>query len=97
MEDDELIGQDRVQEPTSRPQPSVPYTLIFCTTYTHIAMSSSMDLTRDWLQNVLKPYIGRTLVLGEVMEILKNRRTLSVKTDAFSSYPLSLHLEEADV
>ena len=52
-------------------------------------MSSSMDLTRDWLRNVLRPYPARDRILSEVMDILMQRRTLSVKTDAFSSSPSS--------
>jgi ESCRT-I complex subunit TSG101 len=45
---------------------------------------SSLDLTRDWLRNVLKPYPSRERMLPEIMEILARRRTLSVKTEAFS-------------
>lgn len=48
---------------------------------------SSADLTREWLRNVLRPYPSRDLILPEVLEILKQRRTLSVKTDAFSKFP----------
>lgn len=52
---------------------------------------SSLDLTRDWLRSVLKPYPARERLVTEVMEVLAQRRTLSVKTDAFSQYlPLSL-------
>lgn len=45
---------------------------------------SSLDLTRDWLRTVLKPYPARDRLVPEVMDILAQRRTLSVKTDAFS-------------
>lgn len=45
---------------------------------------SSLDLTRDWLRTVLKPYPARERLVNEVMDILAQRRTLSVKTDAFS-------------
>ena len=45
---------------------------------------SSLDLTRDWLQTVLRPYPSRDLILPQILEILKSRRTLAVKTDAFS-------------
>lgn len=47
---------------------------------------SSLDLTRDWLRTVLKPYPARERLVTEVMDILAQRRTLSVKTDAFSQY-----------
>ena len=98
-EDDELIGQDRVQEPscTSRPLPSVPVTTILTPIHSHTAMSSSMDLTRDWLRNVLRPYPARDRILAEVMDILMQRRTLSVKTDAFSSSPPLPRDTHADV
>ncbi|WWD17812.1 hypothetical protein CI109_102255 [Kwoniella shandongensis] len=45
---------------------------------------SSLDLTREWLQNVLRPYPSRDRLLSEVMQILAERRTLAVKTDAFT-------------
>jgi ESCRT-I complex subunit TSG101 len=45
---------------------------------------ASMDLTREWLQNVLRPYASRDRILPEVLDILQQRRTLAVKTDAFS-------------
>jgi hypothetical protein len=48
---------------------------------------SSLDLTRDWLQTVSRPYAAKERILGEVMELLKTRRTLAVKTDAFSESP----------
>jgi ESCRT-I complex subunit TSG101 len=45
---------------------------------------SVSDLTRDWLQTVLRPYTARERLLNEVLDILKARRTLSIKTEAFS-------------
>ena len=49
---------------------------------------SSLDLTRDWLRSVLKPYPAKERLVTEVIDILAQRRTLSVKTDAFSQSPL---------
>ena len=46
---------------------------------------SSAHLTREWLQTVLRPYPARDRILPEVLDILTQRRTLSVKTDAFST------------
>ncbi len=46
----------------------------------------SADLIREWLQNVLRHYPARERILEEVLEMLTQRRTLSVKTDAFSSF-----------
>ena len=45
---------------------------------------TSRDLTRDWLRNVLQPYPSRDRILTEVLDVLQQRRTLAVKTDAFS-------------
>ncbi|WVR05945.1 hypothetical protein IAU60_002972 [Kwoniella sp. DSM 27419] len=45
---------------------------------------SHLDLTREWLGNVLRPYPSRDRILNEVMKVLGVRRTLSVKTDAFT-------------
>ena len=50
---------------------------------------SVADLTKDWLQTVLRPYPSRDRLLPEILEILSHRRTLSVKTDAFSASPKS--------
>lgn len=55
---------------------------------------SSLDLTRDWLKNVLRPYPGHERVLSEVLGVLGSYRTLQVKTDAFSELatpPFPLH------
>ena len=43
-----------------------------------------MDLTRDWLNTVARPYAARERLVTEVIEVLTARRTLAVKTDAFS-------------
>lgn len=55
---------------------------------------SSLDLTRDWLKNVLRPYPSHERILTEVMGVLTAHRTLQVKTDAFSgsSLPPPSHL-----
>ncbi|KAK8865990.1 hypothetical protein IAR55_001140 [Kwoniella newhampshirensis] len=45
---------------------------------------SSLDLTREWLHNVLRPYPSRDRLVSEVMQILAERRTIAVKTDAFT-------------
>jgi ESCRT-I complex subunit TSG101 len=45
---------------------------------------SSMDLTRDWLHTVTRPYSSRERLVPEVIDVLTSRRTLAVKTDAFS-------------
>ncbi|BEI83554.1 hypothetical protein CcaverHIS002_0401580 [Cutaneotrichosporon cavernicola] len=45
---------------------------------------SSLDLTRDWLKNVLRPYPGHERILSEVLGLLGSYRTLQVKTDAFT-------------
>ncbi|OCF41805.1 ESCRT-I complex subunit TSG101 [Kwoniella heveanensis CBS 569] len=45
---------------------------------------SHLDLTREWLGNVLRPYPSRDKISAEVMKILAERKTLSVKTDAFT-------------
>jgi ESCRT-I complex subunit TSG101 len=45
---------------------------------------SSLDLTREWLHTVLRPYTARERIVSEVMDIVSSRKTLSVKTDAFS-------------
>ena len=45
---------------------------------------SSLDLTRDWLKTVLRQYQARDRVQAEILDCLAQRRTLSVKTDAFS-------------
>jgi len=51
---------------------------------------ASSDLTREWLYTVLRPYPARDRILSEVLDVLSQRRTLSVKTDAFSmSHQLS--------
>ncbi|ORX36004.1 UEV domain-domain-containing protein [Kockovaella imperatae] len=44
----------------------------------------SLDLTRDWLKNVLQPYPSRDRIQTEVLDVLQQRRTLAVKTDAFT-------------
>lgn len=49
---------------------------------------SSLSLTRDWLHSVLRPFPARESITQEVLHILQQRRTLAVKTDAFSE---SLH------
>lgn len=54
-----------------------------------IGNMSSLDLTRDWLNNVLRPYPARERLVAEVMDILRARRTLAVKTDAFSQCTFS--------
>ncbi|ORY23215.1 UEV domain-domain-containing protein [Naematelia encephala] len=45
---------------------------------------SSLELTREWLQTVLRPYPSRDRLVPEILDILTQRRTLSVKTDAFT-------------
>jgi ESCRT-I complex subunit TSG101 len=45
-----------------------------------------LDLTREWLQTVLRPYPSRDRIIPEVLEVLTIWRTLSVKTDAFSTW-----------
>jgi hypothetical protein len=45
---------------------------------------SSLDLTRDWLHNVLRAYPSKDVIIPQVLSILQNRRSLAVKTDAFS-------------
>ena len=45
---------------------------------------TSLDLTRDWLRTVLKPYPAKDRIQAEVLDVLAQRRTVSVKTDAFS-------------
>ncbi|WWC86316.1 uncharacterized protein L201_001189 [Kwoniella dendrophila CBS 6074] len=45
---------------------------------------SHFDLTREWLGNVLRPYQAKDRLINEVMKILSERKTLSVKTDAFT-------------
>ncbi|WVQ62127.1 uncharacterized protein L199_000265 [Kwoniella botswanensis] len=45
---------------------------------------SHLDLTREWLGNVLRPYQAKERIINEVMKILSERKTLSVKTDAFT-------------
>ncbi|WVW82373.1 hypothetical protein I302_104380 [Kwoniella bestiolae CBS 10118] len=45
---------------------------------------SHLDLTREWLGNVLRPYQAKERIIKEVMRILTERKTLSVKTDAFT-------------
>ncbi|WWC58645.1 uncharacterized protein I303_101189 [Kwoniella dejecticola CBS 10117] len=45
---------------------------------------SHLDLTREWLGNVLRPYQAKERIINEVIRILSERRTLSVKTDAFT-------------
>jgi hypothetical protein len=45
---------------------------------------SSLDLTRDWLKNVLRPYPSRDIVQTEVLRVLQRIPSLAVKTDAFS-------------
>ncbi|WVF70517.1 hypothetical protein IAT40_005307 [Kwoniella sp. CBS 6097] len=47
-------------------------------------MSSHLELTREWLGNVLRPYPSRDRVMTEVMKLLSEKKTLSVKTDAFT-------------
>ena len=47
---------------------------------------SSLDLTRDWLKNVLKPYSARDRLLEDVLSVLRDRRGLAVKTEAFSRF-----------
>jgi ESCRT-I complex subunit TSG101 len=44
----------------------------------------SLDPTRDWLKNVLRPYPSHERILNEVLGVLASQRTLQVKTDAFS-------------
>lgn len=48
----------------------------------------SLDLTRDWLQSVLRSYPARDRILPEVLGVLGSNRTLAVKTDAFSASSL---------
>ncbi|WOO85279.1 Tumor susceptibility protein [Vanrija pseudolonga] len=43
-----------------------------------------LDLTRDWLKGVLRPYPARDVILPEVLGVLGQWRTLAVKTDAFT-------------
>ncbi|KAL7424763.1 Suppressor protein stp22 of temperature-sensitive alpha-factor receptor and arginine permease [Cryptotrichosporon argae] len=45
---------------------------------------SSLDLTRDWLVTVLRPYSSRDRILPEILNVLQTRRTLAVKTDAYT-------------
>ena len=45
---------------------------------------SSTDLVQEWLQGVLRPFPSRERITTEILEVLTRRRTLSVKTDAFS-------------
>ncbi|OWT36416.1 ESCRT-I complex subunit TSG101 [Cryptococcus neoformans Bt1] len=45
---------------------------------------SSLSLTRDWLRSVLRPFPARETIAQEVIYILQQRRTLAVKTDAFT-------------
>ena len=45
---------------------------------------SSTDLTRDWLQQVLRPYPAKDRILQEVMDVLPRHRSLAIKTDTFS-------------
>ncbi|GFZ43579.1 hypothetical protein JCM24511_01299 [Saitozyma sp. JCM 24511] len=45
---------------------------------------SSLDLTRDWLQTVLRPYPSRERIIPEVLGVLTQWKTLAVKTDAFT-------------
>ncbi|WWC66415.1 uncharacterized protein I206_100317 [Kwoniella pini CBS 10737] len=45
---------------------------------------SNLDLTREWLGNVTRPYQAKERVINETMKILSEKRTLSVKTDAFT-------------
>ncbi|ODO11691.1 hypothetical protein I350_00475 [Cryptococcus amylolentus CBS 6273] len=45
---------------------------------------SNLNLTRDWLQNVLRPFPSRERIQQEVLHILSERRTLAVKTEAFT-------------
>jgi hypothetical protein len=47
---------------------------------------SSLDLTKDWLQTVLRPYPSRERIIPEVLGVLTQWRTLAVKTDAFSEH-----------
>ncbi|WVQ70899.1 hypothetical protein IAR50_000424 [Cryptococcus sp. DSM 104548] len=45
---------------------------------------SNFNLTRDWLQNVLRPFPSRDRIQQEVLHVLSERRTLAVKTEAFT-------------
>ncbi|KIR82118.1 ESCRT-I complex subunit TSG101 [Cryptococcus gattii EJB2] len=45
---------------------------------------SSLSLTREWLHSVLRPFPARESITQEVLHILQQRRTLAVKTDAFT-------------
>ncbi|EAL21796.1 hypothetical protein CNBC4980 [Cryptococcus deneoformans B-3501A] len=45
---------------------------------------SSLSLTRDWLHSVLRPFPARETITQEVLHVLQQRRTLAVKTDAFT-------------
>ncbi|WRT64208.1 uncharacterized protein IL334_001137 [Kwoniella shivajii] len=45
---------------------------------------SHLDLTREWLGNVLRRYPAKDRIINEVIKILSERKTLSVKTDAFT-------------
>lgn len=56
-----------------------------CVGSTRAAMSS-LDLTRDWLQTVLRPYPSRERIIPEVLGVLTQWKTLAVKTDAFSEH-----------
>ncbi|KAK4689715.1 hypothetical protein P7C73_g386, partial [Tremellales sp. Uapishka_1] len=44
----------------------------------------SNDLVKQWLEKVLRPYPSRDLISTEVSQVLDQRRTLSVKTDAYT-------------
>ena len=57
---------------------------------------SSLELTRDWLKTVLRPYPSRDRILPEVMEVLGHRRSLNVKTDAFSECARPRHQRETE-
>ena len=80
----ELTAKTEINSSSTLPNNTLSILLHCTSSHRAYSMSSSLDLTRDWLRNVLKPYPARDRVLPEVMEILTNRRTLSVKTDAFS-------------
>lgn len=56
---------------------------------------SALDLTREWLRNVLRPYAAKDRIEREVMDVLGSRRTLSVKTDAFSESRLPCYPTQA--
>lgn len=55
---------------------------------------SSLDLTRDWLQNVLRAYPSKDVIIPQVLSILQTRRSLAVKTDAFSEATYSIRCSE---